>query len=72
MHTALYALFHHRTGYGIGFIDVAHKVIVVCAATAAAYEFSETAVAILAREKTVFGNAFADIRLRNTLSYVAH
>ncbi len=51
VHSALDTLFHHFAGYGIRYVYVAHKVIVVGAAAAAADKFCEAVLTALPREQ---------------------
>ena len=72
VHGALYALFHHGAGDLIRLLYIAHEVIVVGAASAAAYEFSKAVIATSAGKKTGRSELAADIRVQLSLVHVAH
>ena len=72
MHSALYAFFHHNAGHVIRLFYVAAEVVVVCAATAAAYEFCKAVFAALAGEQAGRGKARTDIAAELAFKHVAH
>lgn len=72
VHSAFYTLFHHSASYGIGFVHIARKVIIVCAATAAANEFRKAILAVLAREKTGICEFFPYGFVQNPVKHIAH
>ena len=72
MHAALYALFHHFAGDGIGLLYVAAEVIIVCAASAAADEFGKALVAVAASEQAGRGKFFAYPTIQRAFVHIAH